>query len=39
VSYPSTPIADDGLEAAPLDAYGVAPDPDRMAYFRERWEE
>ena len=30
---------DDGLEAALLDAYGVAPDPDRMAYFRERWEE
>jgi kanamycin kinase len=30
---------DGTLEAALLDAYGVAPDPDRMAYFRERWEE
>ncbi|HET7739341.1 MAG TPA: phosphotransferase [Mycobacterium sp.] len=30
---------DGTLEAALLDAYGVAPDPPRMAYYRERWEE
>jgi len=30
---------DGALEAALLDAYGVDPDPVRMAYYRERWEE